>query len=200
MQRLIGTSCLYADLLTGEKVVVDDYFSINSENCHDTVQFSPLTDWVVGGTWGTIRQRSFYTFFFLQEALLNSSGTGRDVHSLMLSIQHFLCQPQCPERWFWRGCRGMMQPARWSHRKDWNNAHVNMNCVYTNHWKNELASWPLLCVNYEGRHDYDHYNHCQETAVKSTALTVCIAFPSPDRHNRAVSSKRHDRFHFFFFF
>ena len=34
---------------------------------------------------------------FLQEALLSSSGMGRDVHSLMLSIQHFICLP--------RGCR-----------------------------------------------------------------------------------------------
>ena len=32
---------------------------------------------------------------FLQEALVSSSGMGRDVHSLMLSIQHFLCQPWC---------------------------------------------------------------------------------------------------------
>ena len=31
---------------------------------------------------------------FLQEAILSSSGMGRDVNSLMLSIQHFLCQPQ----------------------------------------------------------------------------------------------------------
>ena len=31
---------------------------------------------------------------FLQEALLSTSGRGRDVHSLMLSIQHFLCRPR----------------------------------------------------------------------------------------------------------
>ena len=31
---------------------------------------------------------------FLQEANVSSSGMGRDVHSLMLSIQHLLCQPQ----------------------------------------------------------------------------------------------------------
>ena len=31
---------------------------------------------------------------FLQKAFVNSSGTGRDVHSLMLSIQHFLCRPR----------------------------------------------------------------------------------------------------------
>ena len=30
---------------------------------------------------------------FLHEALVSNSGMGRDVHSLMLSIQHFLCQP-----------------------------------------------------------------------------------------------------------
>ena len=43
--------------------------------------------------------------YFLQEALVSSSGMGRDVHSLMLSFQHFLCQPRiarptwCPEGW-----------------------------------------------------------------------------------------------------
>ena len=31
---------------------------------------------------------------FLQEVLVSSSGMGRDVHSLLLSIQHFLCRPQ----------------------------------------------------------------------------------------------------------
>ena len=30
---------------------------------------------------------------FLQEALVNRSGTGRHVHSLMLSIQYFPCPP-----------------------------------------------------------------------------------------------------------
>ena len=32
---------------------------------------------------------------FLQEALVSSFGTGRDVHSLMLSTQHFHCRPRC---------------------------------------------------------------------------------------------------------
>ena len=31
--------------------------------------------------------------FFLQEALVSNSGMGNDVHSLMLSVQHFLCRP-----------------------------------------------------------------------------------------------------------
>ena len=31
---------------------------------------------------------------FLQEAHVSSSGMGKDVHSLMLSIQHFLCRPR----------------------------------------------------------------------------------------------------------
>ena len=30
----------------------------------------------------------------LQEAVVSSFGMGRDVHSLLFSIQHFLCQPQ----------------------------------------------------------------------------------------------------------
>ena len=35
--------------------------------------------------------------YFLQNAFVSSSGMGRDVHSLLLSIQHFLCQPPyCP--------------------------------------------------------------------------------------------------------
>ena len=32
---------------------------------------------------------------FLQEADVSTSGMSRDVHSLMLSIEHFLCQPWC---------------------------------------------------------------------------------------------------------
>ena len=57
---------------------------------HCSVQFSPLTDWVV---WGDMRDDSAEILFqcFLQTALVSSSGTGRGVHSLMLSIQHFLC-------------------------------------------------------------------------------------------------------------
>ena len=40
-----------------------------------SIQFSPLTDWIVRGTWRTIQQRSSSSLF-LQEALVNSSGTG----------------------------------------------------------------------------------------------------------------------------
>ena len=49
---------------------------------------------------------------FLQEAFVSGSCMGKNVHSLMLSIQHFLCQPRChppskmPGRWFWEDCRG----------------------------------------------------------------------------------------------
>ena len=68
----------------GRKIVVAQFSS---------VQFSPLTDWVVGGD---MRDDSAEILFqsFLQEALENSSGTDRDVHSLMLNIQHFLCRPR----------------------------------------------------------------------------------------------------------
>ena len=48
------------------------------------------------GGGGEVRDDSAEIFFqsFLQEALLSSFGMGRDVHSLMLSIQHFLCSAQ----------------------------------------------------------------------------------------------------------
>ena len=48
------------------------------------------------GHWGYIRDDSAEILFqsFLQEVLVSSSCMGRDVHSLMLSFQHFLCRPQ----------------------------------------------------------------------------------------------------------
>ena len=72
--------------------------TLNVVNCmhsnillhHIIVQFSPLTNCVVGG-WGgggrgTIQQRSYPLQSFLQEALVSSSDMGRHVHSLILSI------------------------------------------------------------------------------------------------------------------
>ena len=55
---------------------------------------------------------------FLQEALVSSSGMGRDVHSLMLSIQHSSADhgvvhpPRCLEGWFWRGCCDIPEPCK----------------------------------------------------------------------------------------
>ena len=45
---------------------------------------------------GDVRDDSAEILFqsFLQEALVSSSGTERDVHSLVLSIQHFLSRPR----------------------------------------------------------------------------------------------------------
>ena len=50
-----------------------------------------------------MRNDSAEIFFqsFLQEALVSSSGMGRDVHCLMLSIHHFLCRP--------RRCHGVLK-------------------------------------------------------------------------------------------
>ena len=49
-----------------------------------------------GGGGGDMRDDRAEILFrsFLQEAAVISSGMGRDVHSLMLSIQHFLCRPR----------------------------------------------------------------------------------------------------------
>ena len=48
------------------------------------------------GGGGDMRDASAGILFqsFLQEAFVSSSGMSRDVHSLTLSIQHFLCPPQ----------------------------------------------------------------------------------------------------------
>ena len=71
-----------------------------------SVQFSPLTD--SGGMRDNSAEILFQTF--LQDALVSSSGMGRYVHSLVLSIQHLFCRPQrrppskvpsCRRRFLW---------------------------------------------------------------------------------------------------
>ena len=87
-------------------------------------QRSPVQSLDRSGRRGNMRKDSTEILFqsFLQEAFMSSSGLGRAVHSLVLSIQHFLCRPRsrppsrCPEWWFWKGCRGV-----WHART---NAHV----------------------------------------------------------------------------
>ena len=65
-----------------------------------TFQFSSVHSQIWSSEGQTIQQRSSASFLllllfcFLQEALVSSSGMGKDVHSLMLSIQHFLCRPR----------------------------------------------------------------------------------------------------------
>ena len=89
-----------------------------------SVRFSPLTDWVVEGTRGTIQQRSSSALsaggpceqFWHGQGRAGMStlwwaGMCKGVHYLMLSTKHFLCRPRrrhpltCPEGWFWRGSR-----------------------------------------------------------------------------------------------
>ena len=48
-----------------------------------SVQFSPLTNWVTGETRGTIQHIFFQSF--LQEAIVSSSGMGKEVHSLTVA-------------------------------------------------------------------------------------------------------------------
>ena len=58
------------------------------------------------GCWGGMMDDSAGVLFqsFLQGALVSGSRMGRDVHCLMLSIQHFLCRPQHhpPSKVTWR--------------------------------------------------------------------------------------------------
>ena len=72
---------------------------------HFSLHFSSVQsfDWL--GCSGDMRDDSAEILFqpFLQEALVSSSGTGKDVHS-MLSIQHCLCWPwrHTPSKVPWR--------------------------------------------------------------------------------------------------
>ena len=80
-----------------------DMFEINFL---ELVQFSSVP--IATGPNGDMKDKSAEIFFrsFLQEALVRSSGMGKDVHSLMLSssissadsgVTHL---PRCPEGWF----------------------------------------------------------------------------------------------------
>ena len=67
---------------------------------YQSVQFSsvpwPIGSWGVGAGGADMRDDLAEILFksFLQEALLSSSLSDKDVQSLMLSIQHSLCWPQ----------------------------------------------------------------------------------------------------------
>ena len=63
---------------------------------HETAQFSSVQSLDQLGRRRDLMDDSAEILFqsFLQEALVSSSGMGRDVQALMLSIQHFLCRPQ----------------------------------------------------------------------------------------------------------
>ena len=68
---------------------------VSGERCRVTISVSVQSlDQLA--LWRDMREDSAEILFqsFLQEALVSSSGMGRDVHFLMLSIQHFLCRPR----------------------------------------------------------------------------------------------------------
>ena len=58
-----------------------------------SIQFSPLTDWVIGGDM-TDDSAEILFQSFLQEVIVSRSGVGRDVQFLVLYIQYFLCRPR----------------------------------------------------------------------------------------------------------
>ena len=84
------------------------------KNCETTFQRATvqvsLAPWPIRSSGNTADDSAEILFHsFLQEAFVSSSCMGRDVRSLMLSIQHFLCWQRrrpplkCPEGWFWKG-------------------------------------------------------------------------------------------------
>ena len=75
---------------------IGEFYCTPAPCCPGSVQFSSVQSLYRMGRRGDMRDNSAEILFqiFLQEALVGSSGMGRDVHSLMLSIQHFICWPQ----------------------------------------------------------------------------------------------------------
>ena len=78
---------------------VDLFFKLSSYKRTSSVQLGPLTSWVVGGGKGggeVMMDSSTEILFqsFLQKAVVSSSSFGRNVHSLTLPVQHFLCRPR----------------------------------------------------------------------------------------------------------
>ena len=126
--RLMVTNCLHGTILhTASSILTNRHdwrrpvkqtsFNKASDECldgnafrYDLLQFIPRLIGSSGGHEGQFSRDPLPVF--LQETIMSSSCMGRDVQSLMLSIQHFLCRhgathlPRCFEGWFWRGCRG----------------------------------------------------------------------------------------------
>ena len=76
------------------------------------VQFSPLTNWVIGGTWEMIQHRSSSSLFCRTPlwAVLAIAGmfTLWCCPSSISSANHGVAHPpKCPKEWFWRGCHGV---------------------------------------------------------------------------------------------
>ena len=76
-------------------------------SCSSVTRFSSVQSLDRLGRRGRGRGIEILFQSFLQEDTVSSSRMARDAHSLMLSIQHFVCRPRRPEGWFWRGCCGV---------------------------------------------------------------------------------------------
>ena len=76
-----------------------------------SVQFSPLTGWVVGGTWGTIQQRSSSCLFYGRPLWVlpwAGKSTFWCCSSSISSADHGLAHPpRCPDGWLWKLCRSL---------------------------------------------------------------------------------------------
>ena len=96
--------------------------------------------------WGDMRDDSADIPFqsFLQEAPVSSSGKGRDVHSLMLSLQHFFCRPGishppwCPQGWFWRGSHGVWLTRSLIFRVVLNSGFYCTNLIWSENWSDQI--------------------------------------------------------------
>ena len=115
---LLGTYCCRWPYISGEKsryvkLMTHCYnYIIISKLQFSSVQSSPLTVWVIRGTWGTVHQKSSSSLLRRRPLWAVLAWAGMSTlwccPSSISSANHgVICPPRCPEGWLWRGCHGM---------------------------------------------------------------------------------------------
>ena len=152
----------------------------------NSVQFSPLTDWVVGGTWGTIQQKTSSSLFCRRPLWAILAWTGMSTRwccpSSIYSADHGVASPsRCPEGWFWRGCRGVWHVRTMQVSVSWHLAEEvpvdpqgSWSCSAPSRWP-DSRSGPEP-KDFFGR--VCHANVSNSSMCKTNASTSCMCGPN----------------------
>ena len=163
-------------------------------------QFSPLTNWVIWGTWWMTQRRS--------SALVSSSGMGIDVHSLMLSI-HIRTIHQPAEHWLTFFIRARKDPhqsvqqwncfqrQRWETSEKWCGVHMgfpehvdtNFNQSELNRHSNSVLS-PALCCKQCPKHAPYWHKSSQAHRLIATTQNNLAKFNAPVQKKKKKGNKQ----------
>ena len=116
----------------------------------NSVQFSPLTDWVIRETRGTIQPRSSSSLFCRWPlwAVLARAGmpTLWCCPSSIASANHGATYPpRCPQGWCWRGCRGVWRAQTMQVSVSLTDARFSKTRLFSTQWLHHNPS-PCLFV------------------------------------------------------